>query len=116
MPRKPLTLVSALVLSLGALASAGPAPKAPAGQAKAAAASAPAAGPAAQAPANGTTPAAPGEATESTVVYLGKTGSRYHLKGCRYLKGAGKEITVGEAFKKGYAPCNVCKAPRLKRS
>jgi hypothetical protein len=47
-------------------------------------------------------------------VYLGKSGSRYHLKGCRYLKGSSKEITVGDAMKKGYAPCNVCKAPRLK--
>ena len=60
--------------------------------------------------------AAQGEATEATIVYLAKSGSRYHTKDCRYLnKKPGKEITIGDAMKQGYAPCNVCKAPRLKR-
>jgi hypothetical protein len=107
---------------LGALlAQAAPKANAAASAAKSQAAStaAPAAAPAAGTPAPAAAPAAapatPGEADASTIVYLGKSGSRYHLKGCRYLKGAGKEITVGDAMKKGYAPCNVCKAPRLKR-
>ena len=55
------------------------------------------------------------EATEATIVYLGKTGTRYHNPGCRYLKGAGKQTTIGDAMKKGYAACNACKAPRVKR-
>ena len=121
MPFKPSSILFALTLSLGAmLANAGPKAKAEAAPAKSQAASAApvAAAPTASAPAAvpaTATPAVAGEASESTVVYLGKSGSRYHLKGCQYLKGAGKQITVGEAFKKGYAPCNVCKAPRLKR-
>jgi hypothetical protein len=114
MPFKPSSLLLALTLSLGTmLASADPAAKAPAAGAKSPAAPA-SASPAA--PGKDTAaPAVAGEATATTVVYVGKSGSRYHLKGCRYLKGAGKEITVGEAMKKGLAPCNVCKAPRLKR-
>ncbi|MBW8887806.1 MAG: hypothetical protein JF616_08625 [Fibrobacteres bacterium] len=115
MPFKPSSVLFALTLSLGAmLAQAAPKAKAATPPAK----SVDSAAPAATAPATGAPAAAPataGEASASTVVYLGKSGSRYHLKGCRYLKGAGKEITVGEAMKKGYAPCNVCKAPRLKR-
>ncbi len=123
MPFKPSSVLFALTLSLGAmLADAGPKAKAAAVPSKSQAASAstaPSASGSPVAPANeagapAAAPAAPAEANEATVVYLGKTGSRYHLKGCRYLKGAGKEITVGDAMKKGYAPCNVCKAPRLK--
>jgi hypothetical protein len=121
MPFKPSSALLALTLSLGAvLAQAAPKAKAATVPAKSASAEAPAT-PAPSAPAGSpaaapaASPATPGEASASTVVYLGKSGSRYHLKGCRYLKGAGKEITVGEAMKKGYAPCNVCKAPRLKR-
>lgn len=123
MPFKPATVLFALTFSLGAmLADAGPKVKAAAVPAKsqaaapaAGSASAPANAPAVPAPAPAATPAVAGEADAATVVYLGKSGSRYHLKGCRYLKGAGKEITIGDAMKKGYAPCNVCKAPRLKR-
>ena len=96
-------------LTLSCLAFAGPAPKAPAAKPAAqASASAPAVAPAAA-------DAAPIEATDSTIVFLGKSGSRYHMKGCRYLKGAGKEITIGNAMKQGFAPCNACKAPRVKR-
>jgi len=114
MPFKPSSLLLALTLSLGTmLASAAPAAKTHSAAAKSAA---PAASATPAAPVKDTAaPAVAGEATESTVVYLAKSGSRYHLKGCKYLKGAGKEITVGEAMRKGLAPCNVCKAPRLKR-
>lgn len=49
-----------------------------------------------------------------TMVYI-KSGSRYHMKGCQYLKNKGTAITVGDAIKQGYAPCNVCHAPKLKR-
>lgn len=121
MPFKPSSVLFAFTLSMGALLShAAPKAKIATAPAKsqaatAAPAAAPANGTGAPAAAPATTPATPGEADASTIVYLGKSGSRYHLKGCRYLKGAGKEITVGDAMKKGYAPCNVCKAPRLKR-
>lgn len=122
MPFKPAHLVLAMALSLAAWpVSSGPLPKAHAATAKAAAgpsgqatSAAPATAPAtAAAAADSSAPAA--EATMGTKVFLGKSGSRYHNKGCRYLKGAGKEITIGDAMKQGYAPCNVCKAPRVKR-
>ena len=116
MPFKPSSVLFAITLSFGAvLAQAAPKANAATVPAKSASAAAPATpAPSAPAGAPAAAPATAGEASASTVVYLGKSGSRYHLKGCRYLKGAGKEITVGEAMKKGYAPCNVCKAPRLK--
>jgi hypothetical protein len=38
-----------------------------------------------------------------------------HTKDCKYLKNAGKSITIINAMKQGYALCNVCKAPKLKR-
>ncbi|MEO6095480.1 MAG: hypothetical protein ABIW76_07330 [Fibrobacteria bacterium] len=53
--------------------------------------------------------------TPETIVYLGSSGSRYHVKGCTYLKKKGKSISIMDAMKQGYAPCNVCKAPKLKR-
>lgn len=61
----------------------------------------------------GATAAADTAVTEKTTVYL-TSGSRYHAKGCRYLKGKGKASTIGDAMKQGLAPCNVCHAPKLK--
>ncbi len=55
------------------------------------------------------------KSVEKTIVYKAKVGSRYHVKGCRYLKNAGTAISVGDAVKQGLAPCNVCHAPKLKR-
>jgi hypothetical protein len=118
MPFKPLHAVLAAALALAAWpVSAGPVAKSRAAAKSAAVPSAHATAPAAAAAA----PAAVGdsaaaEPTEATKVLLGKSGSRYHLKGCKYLKGgAGKEITIGDAMRKGFAPCNACKAPRVKR-
>jgi len=65
---------------------------------------------AAAGPATATTPV-----TETTIVYLANVGSRYHTKECKYLKKTGKSVTILDAMKKGYAPCNQCKAPKLKR-
>jgi hypothetical protein len=51
--------------------------------------------------------------TEKTVVYI-KSGSRYHVKGCQYLKNKGSASTIGAAMRQGLAPCNVCHAPKIK--
>src|SRR5690348_16503229 len=84
MPFKPSPILFALTLSLGAmLAGAGPVAKAAPAKSQAAA-GAPAAAPATGSNAPAAAPAVPGEASESTVVLIGKSGSRYHLKGCRY--------------------------------
>lgn len=90
------TLTAALVATAGAGSSQAPAPAAPAAAAPAAA-----------------TEATP--VTEATIVYLANVGSRYHTKECKYLKKSGKAVTILAAMKQGFAPCNQCKAPKLKR-
>jgi esterase/lipase len=103
MPFKMRSVLIAFTLCLGglfAVATAGSSP-----------AAAPAAAPSAVA-----SEAIP--VTETTIVYLANVGSRYHNKDCKYLKKApksAKSITILDAMKKGFAPCNQCKAPKLKR-
>ena len=46
-----------------------------------------------------------------TIVYITKTGEKYHRGDCRYLKKSKIEITLKDAKKKGYEPCKVCKPP-----
>ena len=42
------------------------------------------------------------------VVYITRTGIRFHKGTCRYLRRSKLPITVGEAETKGYTPCKVC--------
>lgn len=44
-----------------------------------------------------------------TVVYITKTGSKYHNAGCRYLKSS-VPIKLSE-ISSGYSPCSVCNPP-----
>lgn len=46
---------------------------------------------------------------DRTVVYVTKTGEKYHTKSCRYLKYSSIEITLDKAKDRGYTPCSVCK-------
>ncbi len=120
---KPSSVMKSITLALGVLFATGSAdtakvaapkavvPKTAASPSKATGAGAPTTASAA-APASGATEA---PVTEETIVYLAKSGSRYHQKGCKYLKNSGKQVTIITAMKQGYAPCNVCKAPHLKR-
>ena len=41
--------------------------------------------------------------------YVTKTGNKYHLQNCRYLKHSKKEITLEKAKNLGYLFCNICK-------
>ena len=43
-------------------------------------------------------------------VYVTRTGEKYHVDGCRYIKGKDdlKDMSVEEAEKAGYEPCSVC--------
>lgn len=41
-------------------------------------------------------------------VYVTKTGTKYHLAGCTYLKSSVNEISLDEAEEKGYEPCSKC--------
>lgn len=55
------------------------------------------------------------QSTQSTgqiVVYITKTGNKYHRAGCRYLSKDSIVITLEEAKKKGYTLCSVCNPPK----
>ncbi len=45
------------------------------------------------------------------VVYITRTGKRYHRETCRYLHSKIK-TDVTKATEAGYTPCKVCKPPR----
>lgn len=44
------------------------------------------------------------------VVYVTKTGEKYHKGTCRYLRQSKIKTTKQEAIKNGYSACSVCKA------
>ena len=48
---------------------------------------------------------------ESITVYITKTGEKYHVAGCRYLKKSSYAISLKEAKERGYSPCSVCDPP-----
>lgn len=41
-------------------------------------------------------------------VYITKTGAKYHLGSCRYLKKSKIPIDIDDAVARGYTPCSVC--------
>ncbi|SEL91839.1 endonuclease Q family protein [Parapedobacter koreensis] len=45
---------------------------------------------------------------KDTVVYITKTGAKYHRTGCRYLSRSQIKTTKKEAVKNGYGACKVC--------
>ena len=46
--------------------------------------------------------------SNSQMVWVGETGTKYHNQGCRTLKGKGHQITLQQAQAEGRAPCKVC--------
>ncbi|HCQ91332.1 MULTISPECIES: hypothetical protein [unclassified Clostridium] len=48
----------------------------------------------------------------STVVYITKTGEKYHSDGCGYLSRSKIEITLENAMNRGYTPCSRCGPPQ----
>ena len=50
--------------------------------------------------------------TESQSVYVTKTGKKYHIITCRYLRTSIRELTLTGAIGSGYRPCSVCKPMR----
>ncbi len=48
-----------------------------------------------------------------TVVYITKTGEKYHSSGCSSLSKSKIETTLKNAVDKGYEPCKKCKPPKL---
>ncbi len=47
--------------------------------------------------------------TASDIVYITRTGSKYHRAGCRYLRYSAIPISRSQAIALGYGPCSVCK-------
>ena len=43
------------------------------------------------------------------IVYIAKTGKKYHLENCRTLRGEKEAIDLNEAIKNGYEACKICK-------
>jgi len=48
-----------------------------------------------------------------TVVYVTKTGEKYHTERCSSVRNSKIAITLGEAVSKGYEPCKLCNPPIL---
>lgn len=44
------------------------------------------------------------------IVYVTRTGAKYHRAGCRYLRGRGIPMPLKEAVQR-YSPCSVCNPP-----
>ena len=45
------------------------------------------------------------------IVYITKTGKKYHRFDCRYLRRSSTPISLTEAKRRGYTPCKVCEPP-----
>lgn len=46
--------------------------------------------------------------TNSAIVYVTKTGNKYHKSNCSYLKKSKIQTTLSEAQSQGYTPCSRC--------
>ena len=47
------------------------------------------------------------------IVYVTKTGRKYHRSGCGYLRESCIPISLIEAIQRGYTPCKVCNPPSV---
>jgi uncharacterized cupredoxin-like copper-binding protein len=54
-------------------------------------------------------------ANNDVIVYITKSGEKYHAGSCSYLSKSKIAITLGEAVRKGYGPCSRCSPPVLDR-
>ena len=52
-------------------------------------------------------------ASGDTIVYITKTGEKYHNAGCGSLSKSKIETTLQSAVDRGYEPCKKCKPPKL---
>ena len=52
------------------------------------------------------------ETNTGTVVYVTKTGEKYHRENCTYLSNSKIEISLEKAINKGYGRCSKCKPPK----
>ena len=61
----------------------------------------------------GFTPQQPveGPVSANTIVYVTRTGTKYHRDGCRYLSQSKIPIKLSEAKRRGLTACSVCRPP-----
>jgi len=52
-------------------------------------------------------------AGKDTIVYITKTGEKYHTEKCSSVRSSKIAIELGEAVERGYQPCRICKPPVL---
>ena len=52
-------------------------------------------------------------AGRDAVVYITRTGDKYHTASCSSVRSSKIEITLEEAIDRGYEPCQRCKPPVL---
>jgi len=50
--------------------------------------------------------------TKEQIVYITKTGKKYHRAGCRYLSQSKISTTLKDAKANGYTACSVCRPPQ----
>lgn len=56
---------------------------------------------------------APPTTQQTTLVYITRTGTKYHSDGCRHLQHSKYSMTLGEALEEGFEPCKVCDPPTV---
>ena len=56
------------------------------------------------------TPTIRAAANQSQIVYVTRTGKRYHRASCRYAQN-GIATTIAEAIAHGFTPCHICRPP-----
>lgn len=61
-----------------------------------------------------TAPTAPAS-TASATVYITRSGGKYHLAGCRFLRQSAVPIQLRDAIAQGFEPCSSCKPPAPSR-
>jgi competence protein ComEC len=49
------------------------------------------------------------EEPRSQIVYITRTGKKYHREGCRYLAMSKFPVSLRQAKDRGYTPCKVCR-------
>jgi hypothetical protein len=67
-------------------------------------------GPALPVPSAAAPTSKPNPAAVSTVVWVTRSGKKYHAEGCRYLTASKSEISLADA-KQRYEACKVCQPP-----
>lgn len=50
-------------------------------------------------------------ASDEIIVYVTRTGEKYHRESCSYLRQSKIETTLSEAIEDGYTPCSRCHPP-----